>query len=342
MRALLKLPRRPALLWLTSSWRGHEGVFDVAPPGHLDADAEHRHVLSYYAVPQVSMVEAFQPLMRPRRRRWLTDGYFHDQVHPTALGHKMIASALLASVRADLRYARATTAMRGAAKTAAASPAAAPLPELLPPLAVPRDVAALYDDEAGAAHRVDLTVAGEQSRVVEATGFRVYEDVPSKPGLIASAVGARLVVALPVAAAALAAGSALTSATSVGYLTSYEGVGVFEAGVVTSSDEACAWPPARDAAAAVATKRVDARGLARVSVYANAELFWEMRAPSRCAWLQLTVAAAEPAREESKVKLFDVTTMQSVSETCRLWRKKQPFDCMDRSPSRAESPRPAV
>ena len=82
--------------------------------------------------------------------------------------------------------------------------------------------------------------------------------------------------------------------------------------------------------------------VARVSVYANAELFWEMRAPSRCAWLQLTVAAAEPAREESKVKLFDVTTMQSVSETCRLWRKKQPFDCMDRSPSRAESPRPAV
>ena len=35
------------------------------------------------------------------RRRWLEYVYFNDPFHPAPLGHRMIASALLASVRAS-------------------------------------------------------------------------------------------------------------------------------------------------------------------------------------------------------------------------------------------------
>jgi len=83
---------------------GSTGLAAMGPSGSLGPPSSsgltlHRctaeaqvSILKHYGVPQISMLEAFRPLKR--MAPFLTYVYYVDNLHPSALGHKMIASAL--------------------------------------------------------------------------------------------------------------------------------------------------------------------------------------------------------------------------------------------------------
>ena len=283
-RQLLSLPRRPTLLWLTAAWRALD-----APPYHRDADAEHRRVLRYYNISQVSMLAAFAPLASAERRAWARSVYFHDCCHPSALGHKYIASALVFNQERDRAAPRRDDGAR-------------PRGALPPELVISPEVSARFV-RPRAVERLDLRAPAAVRRAqVAKSGFACYADVPTKPGAIADQVGAFLTLNIELPGGADAA--PLDGVTSLGYLSSYEHVGSFDAEIISAPGD-CRFPIG---AATLARRRIDCRIDEHVSIYSSAELSWSAAPGSECVWLRVTVVESPTPRNENKVKLFDVTT----------------------------------
>ena len=95
VRQLLWLSNRPAIVYLHAAWR----ISPEKPPFHIDAAEQHRHVLDYYNIPQVSVMAVFQPLYSAAQRKWVREVYFNDKWHPSRIGHFMIASILVFILR---------------------------------------------------------------------------------------------------------------------------------------------------------------------------------------------------------------------------------------------------
>ena len=98
VRQLLWLKNEPAIIYLHAAWRFGTPPAEVAP-FHTNAAEQHRHVLDYYNIPQVSMMAIFQPLYSTEQREWIRNVYFNDCCHPSRLGHMMIASVLVFVLR---------------------------------------------------------------------------------------------------------------------------------------------------------------------------------------------------------------------------------------------------
>ena len=184
VRQLLWLHNRPPVLYLHAAWRFDDG----GPPFHADAAEQHRHVLDYYDIPQVSMLALFQPLWMVERREWVQEVYFNDCCHPSRVGHLMIASVLAFVVRRAMAASVAFVAhpwhtvveVRGH------------LPSEIPVLTdVPRDVLQRHEAAAvrnEAAFSADFT---REAGPCNATGrFRCGADAPGQYGLIATQIGA--------------------------------------------------------------------------------------------------------------------------------------------------------
>ena len=89
VRALLALPRRPFLLWVAASLTRE-----------LEAVAELRHlrVVREYGVGQVSVPNALRPSHDAAVQAFIRDVYLQDHVHPSRIGHRMIASVTAAHI----------------------------------------------------------------------------------------------------------------------------------------------------------------------------------------------------------------------------------------------------
>eukprot|EP00667_Euglena_gracilis_P007017 EG_transcript_7086 len=300
VRQLLLLPKRPLLLYLHASWRNYAGR-DSAPPYHNDAAHAHAHVLKYYHIPQVSAMAALQPLYAPARRDWLTRFYFCDAPgHPTAFGHQLLAALLLYNVRRDVALVEHLEDFDHLADhTAGLPPSLADAPKLAVYEGMMRGAVYEYLDLRNGTEAGYLVLSNPNS------SFQFMEDVPNKPGLIAMAVGATLLLNLTHGLAPLLPHQPYL--TTVGHLISYAHMGRATFTVVTLNGTR--WVNV------LAEVTVDFATQERVSIYQAVALPWTLtNATANATEVGLYVEAlpSDPARPENKVKLLDVTTVCAV------------------------------
>mmetsp|Transcript_80177 Transcript_80177/g.259122 ORF Transcript_80177/g.259122 Transcript_80177/m.259122 type:complete len:282 (-) Transcript_80177:415-1260(-) len=270
------------------------------PPYHHDAMFAHLTILQYYDVPQLSVLNALQPLTSLKQRQWLKSTYFADAHHPTQLGHMMAAQVVGFWLKEEEFWSE-----HDAEEGSAAGPSTQ---ESLPlPLVLPQDVA----DSFALSHitSIDLrngTLAQPwilQGNFSEDWDFG--EDVPGKPGLISTKVGARLVVKVPITK------SPLKSRTvNVGLLKSYANMGIVSISLVG--------PPQQQSCNAAAfveghtktlgTLKVDCMWSAKASVYdvVPLQLKWQHLT---CVWIVFEVLPSTPPRSTNKVKLIDINVL---------------------------------
>ncbi|KAJ1448585.1 hypothetical protein M885DRAFT_501003 [Pelagophyceae sp. CCMP2097] len=274
-RLLTSIPTKPALLWLGTAWRNF-GV-EATPPYHTCSADAHRSVLRYYDIPQLQMFEAFQPV-HSVEARWIRQVYYNDCCHPSNLGHKMIASVV------------------GFALDRGAEPMARSWLETLeahppPPLFIDERTAAIYfSRHASFTLNLRQPTTGASSEY----GFTWYEDVPTKPGFIANAVGATTLIRLAVDAGRT---QQRLFSLSLGYLVSHGGsMGAFAATI------SCA----EGTLASVKGDGEEPKGA--VSIYRSLVLRGVLNCrPNATLWLNVTVVPSEPPRGRNKVKLYDLT-----------------------------------
>lgn len=318
LRVLLSLPRRPALLWLTASWTPTK-----QPPYHRDAEAAHHAVLRHYGVAQLSMLGALGIENSASAREWAKQQYHTDRYsHVSALGHKLLAAVISHHLTTELHREMRPNA--GSAVT----PGALPLPMIVDEARI-----RAYTSSAHQVSRIDFTRAGgapvAESHVAAIGGFTLLEDVPGKPGLVATRVHAHALLRIlgpscADASQALPAGA--EGLTSIGYLATYLSAGAFNASILATSARArggggggCLCEAADvTQAQQLAVQRVDCRAPVgrNVSIYSAVEVRWRtpkaLWLPSNsagwCLWLHITTEVT------GKVKLLDITTMRASVE----------------------------
>jgi hypothetical protein len=129
-----------------------------------------------------------------------------DSISQQVLGHKMIASVLaynLLDADATARTlnkdsSNSASASSGSSRSSSATSARATVPG---PFYVSPSLAAAYSG--GASHFLSLATYGDLKKALlhgsdALKGFLVMEDVAGKPGLIATQVGASVVLKLPI------------------------------------------------------------------------------------------------------------------------------------------------
>jgi len=336
-RILSRLDSKPLAMWVTASWHG--GAYNWTDPKiyrrklgfHRDAEEQHLKVLRYYNIPHVSMLQAFQPLAgNVARHEFFQKVYQTDEVHPSVLGHKMIASVVAHRIEKQ-------------AYVATQSPswfASRPLAPYVVPRVLIRDAARqatildkvneeplTLDFQADGAETT-LTIKGEEA-VVEMSGFGFAEDVPGKLGLIGTKVGATTTFALS---------DLKTGLIHIGLLHSYQHMGLVKASLIvpllngSASTTTATAPgvtsetsfglqklcrqivrsgPPGEAAETLATLTVDTRWEQQVSVMDSSNMYISLRSlkqhQAHCGWLQLEIMGVNPARVENKIKVLQVS-----------------------------------
>ena len=231
----------------------------------------------------MSLSEAFTPLAHPATEGFMRQVYFVDRLHPSVLGHKLIAAAVAYNLLDHDIDQGAIGSGSGLVldHDSGGGGAAADLPA---PLAVSPGLAAAYES---AFHRVSLTdAAAAAARILNQVppvgtpgAFTVAEDVVRKPGLISNVAGASVTIELgppppqqlrrayrerPVDRPATfgdhrpppkfwSQSSPRAVMVVVGHLVSYEGMGAFDAEVVARLGPCANATPSTAAATASST-----------------------------------------------------------------------------------------
>jgi hypothetical protein len=273
------------------------------------------------------MVEAFLPINTPTTMQWLLNVYFADYLHPAVLGHKLIASTIAYHLTTfPAPWHPTLLSLPSPTSTTSQLP-----PLLLPdPLSVSAALARVYT-EGGCARLATTTAPAVAAVTSRVHGFSVAEDVAGKPGLLATEIGASITLRLAPNSSStvwsFSANGAASFLVMVGYLASYDGMGLFDAsvlgrcvgaGATTSMKAAIENEEAADLARAtiLATKAIDGLLKERVSIYATEQLW--LKVPSTFCpqtggqlhlWLEVVVKSDPPShpRRAHKVKLLDVT-----------------------------------
>mmetsp|Transcript_4421 Transcript_4421/g.8490 ORF Transcript_4421/g.8490 Transcript_4421/m.8490 type:complete len:503 (+) Transcript_4421:47-1555(+) len=220
-----------ALMSVTAGWRGLmvQGGRATDPPSqppyHLDAEDSHLAVLSYYDLPQVSILAALSPLGSLETRTWIQDHIYSDYIcHTNALGHKTMAMLLIHWLETNLAEFDIKK-NSGVVDHVHASPltlaplwvnATDMLHFLFPPVLSVDFTLAPGKEPWLAKHASFLNIE------VQIGSWRHFEDRPGKFGLIAQSVTAQ-----PLEFAFESDRNFVL--VSVGALHSYEGVGAFKA-----------------------------------------------------------------------------------------------------------------
>lgn len=193
----------PSMIYLGASTRFQQLHLDQNPIYGCelknrwgDAVYIHSELTKYYDIPHVSVIDGMCPFYNEKARRWL-EWYFNADVHghPTKSGHTLIASfvaSLFFQHVYDLKY----PVYGGDAEDLTSSKWQVPLKAPLPPLySTPIEVISyLYSYPL----KLDLVRKDVQYIVPESvTGFTIYEDVPGKPGYIATTVGSTFGILVP-------------------------------------------------------------------------------------------------------------------------------------------------
>lgn len=331
-RIIRRLDSKPLAMWVTASW--HSGMYNWTDPNiyrrklgyHRDAEDQHLNVLRYYNIPHLSMLQAFQPLAgNVARHEFFQKVYQTDGVHPSVLGHKMIASMVAHRIEKQ-------------AYVATRSPSWFDRWPLIP-YVVPRVLireaayqATILDKANELPLTLDFQADGAEStltgKVVEMSRFGFAEDVPGKPGLIGTKVGATTTLALS---------DLKTGLIHIGLLHSYQHMGVVKVSLMVpllnGSESTTTAPgvtsgrrgsgiqklcrqvvhggPPGEAAETLATLTVDTQWKQQVSVMDTSNMYISLRLlkqrPGHCGWLQLEIIGANPARAENKIKVLQVS-----------------------------------
>jgi hypothetical protein len=134
-------------------------------------------VTKYYGVPHVSVSRALEPCASPQRTSWWITDFLCDDIHPSVLGHEVVGR-LISHFLLQAHWGRVLNPWPGADGK---------LPSL-PPMFSSQSENDMYQKS----HPLHLRVceAGFEKDVrYKASGWRLYEDVKNKPGLIASHAG---------------------------------------------------------------------------------------------------------------------------------------------------------
>lgn len=359
VRQLLRLPQRPMLLWLGAGWRAFSdergGNATLFPSRHQCTIAAQEPVLRHYGVPQVSLVEAFMPVTTAARMKWMSNVYFVDRLHPSVLAHKFVASVVAYNLldhpievhvmNSSIDYASIVV------NDSAANRANVPRPALMlpKPITVSSHMAKTYeatferlvlsDPTVVAAAAVPLSLKTEprlrepveSKRPTFGSGFSIYEDVPNKPGLIATSAGASVILRL---SPPKVPKSAFVHSKNVyrpwlvivlGYLSSYSNMAAFEIEVAALAGTCPAesgWEPEADASFVLG--RVDGLISEHVSIYTTKVFSGRLpqqasihtvSGPAPCILLRARVLRDEPSVDDHsiliqtglKVKLYDIS-----------------------------------
>lgn len=191
---------------------------DGAAPRVGDAAAEHAAVTRHHDVPHVSVVDGLAgPAPSPAAVEWIARRFKADSHHPTRLGHRIVAAAvlhLLHQHNASARWPRAPGLPHGDDVSFAYRPR--------PPRFVPRSWVDMY--LRSNAYKANTARPGASfyreplAQSSAAGGWNVFEDVPGKPGLIANRTGESVAYLLD---SGEAAGSVRFGAVHVLLLKSY-------------------------------------------------------------------------------------------------------------------------
>ena len=293
VRLLLDLPRRPFLLWAA-------GGFNLE--WHTSAELRQLRVVREYGVGQISVLNALRPSRAAATQAFIKDVYFQDGVHPTKLGHRLLASIVAAHI---LQQRRPDT---DAMESALVLPSAPP-DQLAGPFVMHREsLKRLRRSQLPPRFAIDLSdralcvrggaASPQGGEFARSHGFSFLEDVPGKCGLIATKPGSRTSWLLP---------ANVTSAV-LGYLSSYAHNGRCQ--VKLMRGQPCGSLPSTTSSdsnqtgAAIIVDTLADDPKRRVSVYSEASV--SATGPStECSRLEVRVLKTS-TRVEHKVKLLQV------------------------------------
>lgn len=301
VRRLHALPRRPFLLWLAAS-------FD--PQWHTSAELRQLKIVREYGVGQVSVLNALRPAYGESTQAFIRDVYFQDGIHPSKLGHRLLASITAAHILRQLQPKEEAVASPGTHAAVLVpgvsehsmgladgvglfvhSAARALLRKLQRP---PRFVADLADrslcTRGGGGNSRAAALLTEHSH-----GFAFAEDVPGKCGLIAIRPGSRVTFQLP----------ANVSGVLVGFLSSYAHNGRMRV-TLTQQRHGCEQQPNATSTALI-WDTLSSSTERRVSVYAEQYVQGAMPigVKTDCSWLEVR-ALKTKGRDEHKIKLLQL------------------------------------
>ena len=345
VRQLLRLPQRPALLWLGAAWRAFSdergGNATEYPSRHQCTIAALAPVLRHYGVPQVSLVEAFMPVTTTARMKWMSNVYFVDRLHPSVLAHRFIASSVaynLLNHPLDSFVEPAIDELNIALNESLTDRADLPRPPLVLPkaLMVSDAMARTYEAKF---ERLDLsnpvvTAAAavpfsHQPQIhtnvtVYGSGFSIYEDVPKKPALIATSAGASVILRLSppkVSKSTLAHSKNVYRpwlVVVVGYLSSYSNMAEFDIEVFAKSGscptDSSGWRPS--AGEVFVNGRINGSIEEHLSVYTTKVFSGRLPLEAgvhltpgsdMCIWLRAHALGNHLTGMSSKVKLYDIS-----------------------------------
>jgi len=347
VRQLLRLPQRPALLWLGAAWRAFSdergGNITEFPSRHQCTIVAQAPVLRHYGVPQVSLVEAFMPVTTTARMNWMSNVYFVDRLHPSVIAHKFIASTVaynLLNHPLDSVLEPSMDYLNVASNDSLADHADVPRPALVLPkaLMVSDAMARTYEAKF---ERLDLsnpvvtaaaavpfsprpTTQRAANITVYGSGFSIYEDVPKKPGLIATTAGASVIFRLSPPKISKSTLAHLKNVyrpwlvAVIGYLSSYSSMAEFEIEVSAQSGpcptDSSGWKPSADEV--FVNGRIDGLIEEHLSVYTTKVISGQLPQEAgvhltpgsdMCIWLRACALGDHIRGKSSKVKLYDIS-----------------------------------
>lgn len=333
VRVLLAQRHRPFVLFLNAGagdYMRSSSSFNLTSPKwtqHTEIGQMHTHMvpmgsdetlsrlMRHYGLPYTSLATALAPFsgtpIKSLDSFWRDGFFFGDSIHASRLGHRMIAAAVAYRlIHLFQSQLDGSSSLWFAGQSRKYTP-----PSFL--------TAGAMHQARMAGHYVDLRA--HTDAVVDVSGFNLAEDVEGKPGLLAYAPGAYVLISVP----------AGTHHIHLGAMHSYEHNGRLRATVYSLThrpDHLATGPTARlqqskeeSSSACVPSMRtstlasllgqyptthmdqvVDTLWDAHRSVHHVTELVLSNVRRMDCVWLSVRVEASTPERAENKVKLLDL------------------------------------
>ena len=296
VRRLRELPKRPFMLWLAASFNRE---------WHTSAELRQLKIVREYGVGQVSVLNALRPSRDAATQAFIGDVYFQDGIHPSKLGHRLLASITAAHILQQLQPINESVASVGG-HAAELIPSA--IDAVRSPFFVHTAARALWKQQQRPPRLVaDLAVRalcahGGDVRTAPALltehshGFAFAEDVPGQCGLIAKRPGSRVVFRLP----------ANVTGVLLGFLSSYAHNGLMRV-TLTQQRHGCEEQQSTATSSALVLDTLTSTVERRVSVYAERYLqgALPMGVKTDCSWLEVRVLKAKD-RDEHKIKLLQL------------------------------------
>jgi len=287
-RQLLSVPSHPALVWLVTTWN-----LNGRPPYYNSAWHTHEWVLHYYNIPQLSVITPLLPNLTNVATNSAIQKLYKEgnSLHPKKNGHKILAQILVHWLLAGCYTGPPQVA----------SDAIFNQPVRLPaPMVASQDDVSKFGLFSNFLH-IDFTNdEWKEANRFQAHGWMLGEDVPGKPGFLATAVGAKLLLGLN-----LQSSKKTLRSITLGFLSSYENMGTMKVSIkVPRNVSQCERLPEVSGEMTQQTETVDCLWSQNLSIHSVHVI--HMQIP-KCMVLEVDVADSFPVRVASKIKLLDLS-----------------------------------